>query len=108
MAEYLTTDECKDGYLYEIEARNFSLGVYRATTKGFIGIRYKFGNRYLFEELHWDNDPHFGTVKPLRELEACHVWPVMDAKLEEDSKALFDYLEGQLSDRGIIPNPRGR
>src|ERR1019366_2259907 len=46
-------------------------GVFRATTKGFVGIREKFCNEYLFEEYHWDNGPPFGTVMPQLFLEVC-------------------------------------
>jgi hypothetical protein len=61
-------EQCKHGYLYKIGARNLSFGVYNKDSKGFIGIRTKFGSRYLFTEFHWDSDPHFGTACPLKAL----------------------------------------
>ena len=62
-------DECKDRYLYQINSRNLSRGVYNEQTKGFIGIRNKFGDDYLFTEYHYDIGPSFGgTVFPKKEL----------------------------------------
>jgi len=63
-------DKCKARYLYRIRARNFDLGVYDGN-EGFIGIRTKFGSRYLFTEYHWDQGPPYGTVCPLREHQSC-------------------------------------
>lgn len=60
---------CKDRSIYTLNSRNLVLGVFREETKGFIGIRYKFGNRYLFEEYHWDTGVPYGTAKPLKLLE---------------------------------------
>lgn len=49
------------GGIYYVESRNLSYAVY--VGKGqFRGIREKFGDRYLFDELHWDIDEHHGTV----------------------------------------------
>jgi len=66
-------DQCEDRRLYRIHSRNLSCGVYRAETKGFIGIRTKFGDRYLFEEFHYDTGPPYGTVVPEETTE--HVLP---------------------------------
>ena len=54
-------EECKAGRVYMLSCRNLNLGVYDGNG-GFIGIRTKFGSRYLFIEYHWDKDPHIGTV----------------------------------------------
>lgn len=61
-------NECKHGYVYRIESRNLSCGVFNSTNKGFIGIREKFGDYYLFTEYHWETGAPFGTVQPLEEL----------------------------------------
>lgn len=53
--------ECVKGRVYEIRCRNLLFGVYDGEG-GFIGIRTKFGSRYLFTEYHWDKGPPFGTV----------------------------------------------
>ncbi len=65
--EYIPMEECRKGFLYRIRSRNLDYGVYDGNG-GFIGIRQKFGFRYLFTEDHWDTGPPFGTVKPLEEL----------------------------------------
>ncbi len=67
--KYIPKSECKDRVLYRIHSRNLSLGVYRGVTGGFVGIRTKFGSRFLFEEYHYDNGPPYGTVFPVEELE---------------------------------------
>lgn len=70
---YIPLSECKHGWLYKVYSRNLTLRVYREDRKGFIGIREKFGNKFLFVEYHWDTGPPFGTVKPLECLEVCPV-----------------------------------
>jgi hypothetical protein len=56
--------ECKNGFIYRIHSRNLSIGVFNAKDNGFIGIRTKFGDQYLFTEYHWDTGTPYGTVKP--------------------------------------------
>jgi hypothetical protein len=60
-------DQCVKGGVYRIHSRNLSLGVYDGN-QGFIGIRYKFGDRYLFTEYHWDQGPPYGTVHPIEKI----------------------------------------
>jgi len=55
-------DQCVRGRLYRFRARNFEIGVYDGK-QGFIGIRTKFGSRYLATEYHWDQGAPFGTVR---------------------------------------------
>lgn len=61
-------ENCKDRFVYRIRSRNLQFGVFQKESGGFIGIRTKFGSRYLFKEYHWDNGPPYGTVTPLEEL----------------------------------------
>jgi hypothetical protein len=75
-----------DQYLYKIESRNLSYGVFRGRTNGFLGIRYKFGSRFIFEEDHWDTGEPYGTVKPEKRLVLCPV------SIENDSE-LFNWLD---------------
>lgn len=79
-------EACRHGYLYKIWSRNLTFGVYNEKSKGFIGIREKFGYEYLFTEYHWDVGSPLGTVNPKEELELCRV------ELDEDSQELFDWL----------------
>lgn len=62
-------EQCKNGVLYRIASRNLSFGVFREASKGFVGIREKFGDEFLFTEYHWDTGPPYGTVSPHAELE---------------------------------------
>jgi hypothetical protein len=60
---FIPLDQCEHGWLYYIKAR------FNGPKKEFIGIRTKFGSRYLFGEYHWDTGPPHGTVKPVAKLE---------------------------------------
>ena len=85
--EYLKIDDCVQGGLYEVDARNFSLGVYNKKEQGFIGIRYKMGAEYLDLEFHWDTGEPYGTVRPIKYLEECP----HEAK-DTDNPELFKWL----------------
>lgn len=66
--EYIKMEHCLKGHLYRVHSRNLSLAVYDGD-EGFIGIRTKFKDRYLFTEYHYDQGAPFGTVFPLEEIE---------------------------------------
>lgn len=89
-SKYIPEKEIKPGYTYRVNARNFSFGVANINEFGigFIGIRQKFAKLFLFEEIHWESDPNFGSVKPLFELEKCPV-----ENFQERKDELFDYLQ---------------
>jgi hypothetical protein len=53
-------ENCIKGRVYKLKCRNLSLGVWNGRD-GFIGIRTKFHDRYLFTEYHYDTGRH-GTV----------------------------------------------
>src|SRR5437870_3049538 len=65
--DYIKLADCRKRYLYRIDSRNLSIGVYDGDGE-FIGIRSKFETRYLFPELHYDLGPPHGTVFPITEL----------------------------------------
>jgi hypothetical protein len=69
MSNYLPMGEMKDGYLYKVNCRNASFGIWRASENSFVIRRMKFYAIYKFEEYHYDTGPPFGTAKPLKELE---------------------------------------
>lgn len=83
---------CKHSYLYKIFSRNLRLGVFNAQSKGFIGIRTKFGYRYLFTEYHYDFGAPFGTVNPKKELEECPYYPYEEIENQPNIE-LFKWLE---------------
>jgi hypothetical protein len=95
LKDYIKLEDCKDGHLYKIESRNLSFGVYKEDSKGFSGIRTKFGNRFIFEEYHWDSDPTFGTVKPVKEICPC---PIPSSDYYIRTKELFEWLEFEISE----------
>lgn len=65
---YIALPECKKGYLYRLLSRNLRCGVFDGAI-GFIGIRTKFSDRFLFTEYHWDVGPaNGGTARPMNEV----------------------------------------
>lgn len=62
-------EDCLNRHVYRLCSRNLGVGVYDAARLGFIGIREKFGERYLFLEYHWDyGGGPYGTANPLEDL----------------------------------------
>jgi hypothetical protein len=61
--------ELKDGYLYEIDARNQNRGIWFESVKGFEIARRKFDDVFLFIEYEWETGPPFGTARAFREIE---------------------------------------
>lgn len=72
-SNYIKIEDLKNGYLYEIDARNSQLGIWKSDLKGFIISRTKFNDTFLFMEYHYDTGPPYGTVKPVREIEKADV-----------------------------------
>lgn len=70
-ASWIPIEECKDGWVYYIHARNAKVGIYDKNEKGFTISRHKFSDNYLFVEYHWDTGEPYGTVKPIKELESA-------------------------------------
>jgi hypothetical protein len=88
-AGYIPLDQCIKGMVYRVESRNLSMGVFDGG-HAFIGVRNKFGTRYLFGEHHYDDGPPNGTVEPLEELGMVPE----EVNIDERSDALLAYLEG--------------
>ena len=59
-------DQLEPDQWYEVRARNFEYALWTGTA--FLGRRGKFGQFFWDEELHWDDDPHYGTAKPIRKV----------------------------------------
>ncbi len=96
-------EELKHGGCYRIHSRNLILGIYNENAKGYIGIREKFGDEYLFTEYDWETGPPFGTVKPYEFIDmlpaeipvAEDVPRVNEANViigQSENKQLFDWL----------------
>lgn len=90
--------DCKHGTLYRLSSRNLSHGVFNEQTKGFVGIREKFGSTFLFTEYHWDTGPPHGTASPLKDLGPCPITDLseysnmLDGRLQTNHE-LFAWLE---------------
>lgn len=84
----IPVDQCKDGYLYIIKARNASIGIFRKDMADFTISRVKFGENYIFEEIHWEASDGFGTAVPIKE-----IGPTPDFK--GDQVAQLAYLNEQ-------------
>lgn len=67
---YLGRDELVDGQAYWLQSRNLYVGFWNAEQQGFIGIREKFGDRYLDTEYHRDDQ---GTATAYEAIEGLVV-----------------------------------
>ncbi len=90
--DYIALEDCEDGWLYYISARNASVGIFRQATSGFVIPRNKFDHDYLFEEYHWDTGPPFGTVCPLVKLERVPPSLAGRAARTDPGGRLLEYL----------------
>ena len=59
--------ELQRGTVYRLQSRNLACGVWNGKD-GFIGIRTKFGGRFLDMEIHWDLSETIGTAQALEAL----------------------------------------
>lgn len=69
----LRMEELEDRQVYRLQSRNLVVGVWNQETSGFIGIREKFGDEYLFTEYHWDFSTTYGTARPLEKIDGLVV-----------------------------------
>lgn len=100
ITEWIKIEDCKDGWLYLIAARNSCLGIYDEKDKGFVISRFKFKNNFLFTEYHWDADPTFGTVKPLKILEQAPHFDTDSDKLQYLNEKTKEY-KNQIESAGL-------
>jgi hypothetical protein len=77
------------GHLYRLRSRNLHLGVYDGDG-GFIGIREKFGDRYLFTEYDCRCGPPYGTATPVEDLGPAPEGLEISSR---DNPALFKFLD---------------
>ena len=94
---YIRINDCKHRHQYKLRGRNLECGVYMGESKGFVGIREKFGHRDLDTEYHYDTG--FGTVLPIKELGICPIddlaenGPPNEERLVKTNQVLFDWLD---------------
>lgn len=69
--------DCERGVVYRLRSRNLLIGVYNGEG-GFVGVRTKLGDRYLFTEYHHTKDPRVGTVWALERLDECPIEDLRD------------------------------
>jgi len=93
--EYITIQKCQRGTVYKLSSRNLHYGVYDGD-EGFIGIRQKFGDFFLFTEYHYDQGAPFGTAKPLKEVTQLPEGITIDSDFE-----LFTWLQQLETEQGL-------
>lgn len=76
-ADWLRPSQLVHGGAYKIRSRNLSHGIWNEKTQGFVGIREKFGDLFLFTEYHHDTGGTVGTATPLAFIETC---PITDLR----------------------------
>ena len=65
--DYIEKTKMEDFCAYLCEARNFNIGIWY--NGAMYGIRYKFGDRFIDSEFHWDDGAeNCGTCKPLKKI----------------------------------------
>lgn len=70
---FIPVGELEHGCVYEIVSRNLYVGVWDSQANngggGFIGIRQKFGDSYLFTEYEHTTGGNFGTARAFKKLD---------------------------------------
>jgi len=92
-------EDCQHGKLYKLSARNIKIGVWNDKSKSFIGIRTKFGNKFLDDENHYD-DLKFATASPLEIIGELPADIVLEENYYNDG-LLFQWLELKEKELGI-------
>lgn len=92
-------EDCQHGKLYRLHARNIKIGVWCAETQSFIGIRTKFGSRFLADEHHWDA-PEFATASPLEIIGEIPSDIVVDENYY-GSDVIFQWLDAKEKELGF-------
>lgn len=100
--EYMGIDKLEPRRAYELKSRNLVVGFWNPRNKGFMGVREKFGDRYLFTEYHYDTGAPNGTAMPVRELD---LWLPEDVPFRENLE-LACQLCGNLVEQVFEPDDR--
>lgn len=88
--DYIKIKDLKNGYLYYIDARNASYGIWIPEKEAFAISRIKFFDNFIFEEHHWDCKA-FATVQPLKEIEKSPFKSedLLTVHIREDGKTTY-------------------
>jgi len=72
-SKYIPIKDCKPGYLYRVDCRNASFGIFKTEDSAFEIARTKWPDfiPFLFDEYHYDTGAPYGTALPIKELEKC-------------------------------------
>jgi len=92
--------DCRHGWTYRISSRNLAFGVFNSKTLGFVGIREKFGDLFLFEEYHQEAKA-YNTVTPLEAIEEC---PIQDLRCHLEDRCRECNVETDF----VMEKPEGR
>lgn len=65
--DFIPVADLEHGRAYRIKSRNLRVGFWNADKDGFVGVREKFGDRYLFTEHQWRE--RGGTANALEALD---------------------------------------
>ena len=110
--QWIALEDCLDGYLYIIDARNGSVGVYDSKNQNFKLSRHKFSSNFIDTEEHWDwegedtflGKKRLGTAKPLVKLTEAEKFDTEDElikylnDLEEELKTEIETAHGNVID----------
>jgi hypothetical protein len=66
--KFVPKTELIDRRVYRLQSRNLLVGVWVAERDGFIGVREKFGDEYLFTEYHLEGNGATGTANGIEDL----------------------------------------
>ena len=89
MKIYIPIEQLKDNHVYEVDGRNFIVAVWKERQRRFYGVRKKWGDIFIDNELHWDDNEHPGTVKPLKDIGEYNYCPMCG---RIDDEKLIDFL----------------
>ena len=96
---YIPIPECEHGRLYRLSSRNLRSGVYNSETRGFVGLREKFGTTCLFTEYHYDTGPPFGTAYPIEATGFLYTGNLAEVFIEGSrvrlNRDLYEWIEQQ-------------
>jgi len=99
--DYIKVENLKDGYLYKILARNSSIGIWQEDKGEFLISRFKFGDNYLFGEIHYDLSDHFGTVRPIKEICKTPFEEINQFIEDGNGKIILNYLNEKVAECDI-------